>query len=45
MRTLGDRPSKKAKEDKQETSTQTETFSAPQPETQSFDESVNIDLG
>jgi len=45
MRTLADRPSKKANTDKQETSAQTEPSSAPQPETQSFDESVNIDLG
>jgi len=45
MRTLGDRPSKKAKEEKKETSAQTETSSAPQPETQTFDESVDIDLG
>jgi hypothetical protein len=45
MRTLGDRPSKKAKEEKQETSAQTETSSAPQPETQTFDESVDINLG
>lgn len=44
MRTLGDRPSKKVEEKKEESSTQTES-AAPQTESQTFDESVDINLG